>query len=193
MLAGGRLAGLVAPVAAAALVSGCGSGALPAPTVKQAALPHLTRSSPGRLVVRPRPATVSGLPVGTAQVIESGGSRLTVTVAQVIDPLTAPGAMLLAGTRAVGVIVGIVNSGPEIYDSSATADFSLVTGRGPVTPLYVPSGICRTPLRDFENYMIPGQRREGCVAFAVAARVLGVRFSPQAPAPGHLAWSVPRR
>ena len=116
------------------------------------------------------------------------------TAVRLIDPLRNSGAALLSGTRAVAVLVRIANSGPAIYDSSATGDFSVVSSAGVATPVFVPTGICQTPLRDFDNYIVGGDVRTGCVAFAVGsrARVLSVRFSPHAGAAGRLTWRVGR-
>jgi hypothetical protein len=118
---------------------------------------------------------------------------LTVTIAGLIDPLLGSGAALLPGTRTAGVIVEIANAGPAIYDSSATGDFSLVVSAGVVTPVFAQQGACRTPLRDFDNYITAGEDRRGCVAFSLpaGARILAVRFSPHAAAAGRLTWRVP--
>jgi hypothetical protein len=108
----------------------------------------------------------------------------------VIDPLLKSGAALPAGNRAVGVEVTLANAGPTVYDSSATGDFSVVVSGGPVEPVFAPSGVCQTPLNDFDRYITAGEERSGCVAFAVPAkaRVLGVRFSPHAQPVGRLTW-----
>jgi hypothetical protein len=136
-----------------------------------------------------RPAT-GGAPIGATERERVGNSVLTVTVKRLFDPLSAPGAQLLPGTRAVGIAVTLANSGAGIYDSSATGDFSVLATTGPVSPLFVPSGVCQTPLDDFDRYLTDGETRSGCVAFAVPrhARVLAVRFSPHARAAGRLAW-----
>lgn len=130
--------------------------------------------------------------VGATQRVDTGGARLSVTVVRVIDPLDGSGAPLPPAARAVGVLVRIANAGPAVYDSSATGDFALVATAGVVTPVLVRRGPCRTPLRDFDNYITAGELRSGCVAFALAAtaRVLAVRFSPRASARGRLVWRV---
>ena len=160
-------------------------------------LEHLAQRPPRRLLRRPlrRPPHVPpphGPPTGTTQRTTYGGASLAITVQQLIDPLRDSGAALLPGSRAVGIVVELVNSGPSLYDSSATGDFSLLASRGPVTPVFVPGGVCKTPLEDFDRYMTTGAVRSGCVAFSVpsAARVLAVRFSPHDQPAGRLTWSV---
>lgn len=113
-------------------------------------------------------------------------------VVRVLDPLRGSGASLLPGERAVGVLVQIRNLGPEIYDSSATGDLSLSASAGTPTPVFAPRGLCRTPLRDFDNYIYPGQLREGCVVFQLPAdaTALAVRFSPHGRAAGAVTWSI---
>jgi hypothetical protein len=113
-----------------------------------------------------------------------------VTVSRVIDPLLGSGAALLSGTRAVGVLVRVENHGPDIYDSSATGDVSIVPSAGAASPLFVPNGVCQTPLRDFDNQISAGEVRDGCVAFALdsAAKVLTVRFRPHGQATGAASW-----
>ena len=159
-----------------------------------ARLRRLTSTAPARLdrppAERRRRRAPAGAPVGTAQQTGSDGARLTVTVQRLIDPLRGSGASLLPGTRAVAILVTLVNAGPDVYDSSATGDFSLVASRGPVTPVFVPTGICQTPAEDFDRYMTAGEERSGCVAFAVPGRahVLAVQFSPQARRVGQRTW-----
>lgn len=174
---------------ASSLVCGCGSAGSPA---RRPASPTTTlRSASRATTAAPRPAAqLAGAPLGTAQRLRAGGAALTVTVSRVIDPLRGSGVALPAGARAAGVFVQIVNAGPDVYDSSATGDISLVASAGPVTPVFVPRGVCRTPLQDFDNYITGGEHRAGCVAFAVpdGARIMGVRFSPHASARGSLLW-----
>lgn len=90
----------------------------------------------------------------------------------------------------MGVLVRIASSGPALYDSSATGDFSLAVSAGVVTPLLATRGVCRTPLNDFDRYITAGEVRAGCIAFAVPeqAVVTAVRFSPHAQAAGRLTW-----
>lgn len=108
-----------------------------------------------------------------------------------IDPLTGSGAKLPAGTRAVAVLVQIRNSGPAVYDSSATGDFTVIPSGGAVTPVLATRGICKTPVEDFDRYLTAGEDRVGCVVFAIpiGATVTGVRFSPHAEAKGRLVWA----
>lgn len=137
------------------------------------------------------PATTAP-PVGQAQRIRTSGATLTVEVPRVIDPLTDSGAALLPGSRAVGVMLRIVNHGPGIYDSSATGDVSITASSGTTTPVFAQRGVCQTPLRDFDNYITPGEMRMGCVAFSLpaSARLLAVHFSPHGKAGGQVSWSV---
>jgi hypothetical protein len=90
------------------------------------------------------------------------------------------------------VLVRIINRGPAVYDSSATGDLSLETSKGEASPVFVPQGICQTPLRDFDNEISVDEARSGCVAFAVAAgaKLMAVRFSPHGAAAGRVSWLV---
>lgn len=128
---------------------------------------------------------------GITQKVDAGGARLTVTLRGVIDPLRASGAVLPAGTRAVGVIFQIRSAGPRLYDSSATGDISLAVSGGVVTPVLATRGVCRTPLEDFDRYITAGEDRIGCVVFAVpdGATLDAVRFSPHAQRRGRLTWA----
>ena len=140
----------------------------------------------------------SGAPrVGRAQKVDAGGARLSVTVLKLVNIPSSAGASLLPGFRAVGVEVEIASTGPAIYDSSGTADFSIVATLSNatvanVTSVYIPAGICKTQLRDFDNYITAGEYRSGCVAFAIPAkaRVSDVRFSPHGKSRGRLTWRV---
>ncbi len=89
-------------------------------------------------------------------------------------------------------MLSIASHGPGIYDSSATGDVSIVASAGTATPVFAQRGVCQTPLRDFDNYISPGEKRIGCVAFSLpaGARLLSVRFSPHAKAAGRVSWSV---
>jgi hypothetical protein len=117
-----------------------------------------------------------------------------VTVIRVIEPLNDSGAALQPGSRAVGVVVRIQNHGPGVYDSSATGDVSIVSSLGSATPAFAPHGLCQTPLRDFDNYITPGDVRQGCVAFSIdtGARVVAVHFSPHGQAAGRATWAGSR-
>ena len=145
----------------------------------------VTRSVRAGHVYQPR--------LGATERVHAAGTTLSVTVTHVIDPLSRSGAALQAGTRAVGVLVGIQNRGPGIYDSSATGDGSVVRSSGTATPVFAAHGVCQTPLRDFDNYITAGDIRHGCVAFAVGvdARVVAVRFSPHGQSVGRAAWATP--
>ena len=81
--------------------------------------------------------------------MDTGGTQLEVTLRQVIDPLGGSGAKLQQGMRAVGVIVQIRSSGPDVYDSSATGDISLVVSNGPVTPVLATRGRLQNPAQRF--------------------------------------------
>jgi hypothetical protein len=130
-------------------------------------------------------------PVGATQHVSSARAGLSVRLRAVIDPLTGSGAKLPAGTRAVAVLVQIRNSGPAVYDSSATGDFTVIPSGGAVTPVLATRGICKTPVEDFDRYLTAGEDRVGCVVFAIpiGATVTGVRFSPHAEAKGRLVWA----
>ena len=130
--------------------------------------------------------------VGATQHVSSLGAGLSVTLRAVIDPLKGSGAKLPAATRAVAVLVQIRNSGPAVYDSSATGDFTVVPSGGTVTPVLATRGICKTPLEDFDRYITAGEDRVGCVVFAVndGATLATVSFSPHARAAGRLVWAA---
>jgi hypothetical protein len=92
---------------------------------------------------------------------------MVVTIRSVIDPLRNSGAHLVAGMKAVAILVTVRNAGPGGYDSSSTGDFSLNSAAGQATPVFVARGVCQTPLQDFMNAIGPGETRTGCVAFSV--------------------------
>jgi hypothetical protein len=170
---------------AALSLAACGSGASKSTS---------TKSAPHTAATASQPPARTTLGVGeTYQVTNAGGSFLAVTVTKVIDPLTDSGASLLPSMRAVGVKLSILNHGPQTYDSSATGDVSLVLTAGSGVPTFAPSGSCKTPLRDFDNNIGPGEHRDGCVAFSVpkAAKVTAVRFAPHGKKTEVLyTWSV---
>lgn len=152
----------------------------------------MTATEHARAPARPRGQRLAGPRVGATLSVRAGDAKLSVTVTKVIDPLRGSGAAVPAGTRPVGVLVRLLNHGPRVYDSSSTVDFSLATSAGSATPLYVPSGVCQTPLRNFDNYLVAGASASGCVSFAVGTRamVTGVRFSPHGSAAGRVSWLV---
>lgn len=128
--------------------------------------------------------------MGATQRVHAGGSILAVTVTHVLDPLSASGASLLPGTRAVGVQVTIAGVAGATYDSTASGDWGLITTAGAASPLFIRQGVCQTPLVDFESLIGMGETRSGCVGFSVPrhAQVLTVRFSPHSRAPGSVIW-----
>lgn len=156
-----------------------------------------TQRRPSPIVsVRPRiPARPQvNLPtVGRAQRVAAPGTTLVVTVSSVIDPLRSPGAAVPPGTKPVGVLVSVRNTGSGTYDSSATGDFALLSGSVPASPVYVPGGQCQTPLQDFMNEIAPGTLRTGCVAFAVSSSQAPtmVRFAPEGRTAQARYWAVP--
>ena len=109
-----------------------------------------------------------------------------------MDPLRDSGAALPPGERAVGVLVSIRNNGPAVYDSSSTTDISLTSSKGAGTPVFAPQGVCETPLRNWDNYIVAGETKSGCVTFAVGsgAKVTAVRFSPHGQAAGRVSWRI---
>ena len=109
-----------------------------------------------------------------------------------IDPVRNGGSPVASGSRPVGVMVTIGNRGGGTYDSTASGDWSLLTSAGAASPLFIRSGVCQTPLVDFESLIGVGETRSGCVAFSVPlrARIVGVRFSPHSRAAGAVTWVV---
>ena len=166
--------GVAATIALAGFsVTGCGSGSSSSSIARHALTTtprtRSTRSTPPR---KP-PLLPAGKWIGATQPVRTSGTTLSVTVSRVIDPLLGSRAALLAGDRAVGVLVRIDNDGPGIYDSSATGDISILPSSGTATPVYALRGICQTPLRDFDNYITEGEVRT----------VRGIRARQQRQAP----------
>jgi hypothetical protein len=122
--------------------------------------------------------------------VRAGSSTLSVTVSRVIDPLQGSGAVLVPGTRAVGVQVTIRDDSGATYDSTASGDLAITPSAGTAAPLFAKEGVCQTPLADFESLIGVGQERSGCVAFALPhrARVVSVSFSPHSRSPGRVFW-----
>lgn len=148
------------------------SSPAPTTTTAQAATTSSTATDP-----KPPPS----LPrVGASQRVRAPGTTLVVTIRSVIDPLRDAGAHLIAGMKPVGVLVAVRNAGPGGYDSSATGDFSLDSGAGQASPLFVSKGVCQTPLQDFMNAIGAGELRTGCVAFSVPSgqRPTTIGFAP---------------
>jgi hypothetical protein len=136
---------------------------------------------------RPKPPAV-----GQTQQLTAYGSMLHVTVTKVIDPLPYHGANVVPGTRPVGVEVRIAVVGGATYDSTASGDWSLelAPASADATPLAVKSGVCETPLVDFESAIYGGDVRPGCVAFSVPAhaKITAVVFSPHSNAAQAIRW-----
>ena len=130
--------------------------------------------------------------VGQTQQLTAYGSTLHVTVTQVIDPLPYHGANVVPGTRPVGVEVRIAVVGGATYDSTASGDWSLqlMSANADATPLAVKSGVCETPLVDFESAIYGGDVRPGCVAFSLPAhaKIAAVVFSPHSNAAKAVRW-----
>ncbi|MFZ0385050.1 MAG: hypothetical protein WAL22_05265 [Solirubrobacteraceae bacterium] len=130
--------------------------------------------------------------VGQTQQLTAYGSMLHVTVTQVIDPLPYHGANVVPGTRPVGVEVRIAVVGGTTYDSTASGDWSLQLAHASdaATPLAVKSGVCETPLVDFESAIYGGDVRPGCVAFSLPAhaKIAAVVFSPHSNAGEAVRW-----
>jgi hypothetical protein len=171
----------LAVVSTILLAAGCGSGGSGTTTRSHTATTHTAKHSH-----RSR----SEVAVGATQPVHAGGSKLSVRVSKVIDPLRDSGAALPPGERAVAVLVSILNHGPAVYDSSSTTDIGLTSSKGQGTPVFAPQGVCETPLRNWDNYIVAGEVKSGCVAFAVAsaAKVTAVRFSPHGKAEGRVSW-----
>jgi hypothetical protein len=199
-----RTAALASVALTAAALAGCGGSHSDSATTTATyhpLQPPATSTVPTPVPTFPRVGAAQRVPaggtfprVGAAQRVPAGGTTLSVTVERVLDPLDGSGAALLPHTRAVGVIAVIRNAGPGVYDSSSTGDFSVVPSSGTATPVFAPTGVCQTPLRDWDNEISPGGERSGCVAFALGtkATVADVRFSPHARAAGRATWAVGR-
>ena len=138
------------------------------------------------------PAAPGGPPVGHTQRVSAGASTIEVTVTRVLDPLRGGGSRPLPGTRPVGVALTIADRAGATYDSTASGDVSVVISSGQAAPLFVRTGVCQTPLVDFESLIGAGETRSGCVAFSVprGGRVTAVRFSPHSRARGSVTWRV---
>jgi hypothetical protein len=174
---------LVGVASAALLAAACGSGGSGTTTQSQTKTAHAAKHAH-------RKPSEAG--VGATQRVNAGGSRLSVRVSRVIDPLRDSGAALPPGERAVGVLVSILNHGPAVYDSSSTTDVSLASSAGEGTAVFALHGVCETPLRNWDNYIVAGEAKSGCVTFGVGsgAKVTAVRFSPHGKPAGRVSWRV---
>lgn len=171
---------LLGALTTTSVLAGCGGSGVPA------ADPSHTSA-----LDRARVEQALGAPkVGTTQRVNAAGAHLTVTVVKVVDLPSDDDAPVLPGFRGVGVRVEISNTGPAAYDSLATSDFSIMATDPNVHLLYVPSGLCRTPPRDFDRDINVGESRSGCLAFRIheQARVTGVTFSPHGKPVGQVSW-----
>jgi hypothetical protein len=124
---------------------------------------------------------VPSLPhIGASQRVSAPGTTMVVTIRSLIDPLRDSGAHLTPGMKPVAILVAVRNAGPGGYDSSSTGDFSLDSVTGQANPVFVPRGVCQTPLQDFMNAIGPGEVRTGCVAFSIPndQRPTTVGFAP---------------
>jgi hypothetical protein len=131
-------------------------------------------------------------PIGTTQGLTAYGSDLHVTVTKVIDPLPYHGANVVPGTRPVGVEVRIAVISGATYDSTASGDWSLELSpaSADAAPLAIKSGVCETPLADFESAVYGGDVRPGCVAFSLPAhaKITAVVFAPHSNAAKAVRW-----
>jgi hypothetical protein len=189
---------------AALTIAGCGgsgsskSSSTVASTSTQAPPHSSSRTSSSKSTSKhrpkpkPKPKPPKLPPVGRTQVLNAYGSLLHVTVTKVIDPLPYHGDNVVPGTRPVGVEVRIAVISGATYDSTASGDWSLElapTGAD-AAPLAIKSGVCETPLVDFESAVYGGDVRPGCVAFSLPAhsRITAVVFAPHSNAAKAVRW-----
>ncbi len=194
---------LLAAVGLAAALAACGStgstgGSAAHTTATGATQSGIAGPSQSHAAKRPavrRVRVAAGPRIGAARSVNAHGTKLTVKVSKVIDPLRGSGATLLPGTRVVGVFVRIANRGPGGYDSSSTGDISIIPSSGVAAPAYAPAGACKTPDRDFDNAIGPGESRTGCVVFTLdaRARLVGERFAADGGGAGSVTWRGPGR
>ena len=188
-----------AALGAGAAIAGCGGsgGSGSSTSTSPSTTSSTTTSSTTSSATPPAPQAPQRrkpkLPaVGQTQQLTAYGSTLHVTVTQVIDPLPYHGANVVPGTRPVGVEVRIAVVGGATYDSTASGDWSLQLARASAdaTPLAVKSGVCETPLVDFESAIYGGDVRPGCVAFSLPAhaKIAAVVFSPHSNAAKAVRW-----
>jgi hypothetical protein len=188
-----------AALGAGAAIAGCGgsggsgSSASTSPSTTSSTTTSSTTSSETHQRHKRHKRHKPKLPaVGQTQQLTAYGSTLHVTVTQVIDPLPYHGANVVPGTRPVGVEVRIAVVGGATYDSTASGDWSLqlASANADATPLAVKSGVCETPLVDFESAIYGGDVRPGCVAFSLPAhaKIAAVVFSPHSNAAKAVRW-----
>jgi hypothetical protein len=171
-------AGAKLAAAAALLICGCAAAPKPPLRLPGEAAP-LQRDAPAAVPGSPRATGSAPAPaLGTPQRIGAGTARLVVSAERIIDPLHGAGGAVPAGSRAIGLVVRVLDVAGGAYDGSATTDFGLIAN-GPVSPLYLRSGACRTPVEGLEAEIAPGQARSGCVAFSLpsGAHITAVRFA----------------
>jgi hypothetical protein len=196
-----RVLAAVVPVCAAlgagAVIAGCGgsggSGSSTSTSTSTSTSSATTSSTTSSVTHKRHKHHKPKLPaVGQTQQLTAYGSTLHVTVTQVIDPLPYHGANVVPGTRPVGVEVRIAVVGGATYDSTASGDWSLqlASANADATPLAVKSGVCETPLVDFESAIYGGDVRPGCVAFSLPAhaKIAAVVFSPHSNAAKAVRW-----
>jgi len=158
--------------------------------------PPATRTSTTATPSTPAHRTPSAPPlprVGATQRVPARGTTMIVTLRSVIDPLRGSGAQVVPGMKAVAILVAVRNAGPGGYDGSSTGDFSLDSAAGQASPLFVPKGVCQTPLQDFMNAIGPGELRTGCVAFSIPSgqQPTTVGFAPNGGSGGRRRlWSA---
>jgi hypothetical protein len=189
-----------AALSAGATLAGCGgsggSGSSPSTSmsVTRSATTSSTTSSETRHKhpqhpKRHRPQLPA---VGQTQQLTAYGSRLHVTVTNVIDPLPYHGQNVVPGTRPVGVEVRIAVVAGATYDSTASGDWSLqlAPASAEATPLSVNSGVCETQLVDFESAIYSGDVRPGCVGFSLPAhaKIAAVVFAPHSNPAKAVRW-----
>jgi hypothetical protein len=192
-----RIATGCAALVAVLAIAGCGGSggsktatSAPTRTSSPPASSSHTSTSTSRTKAKPRAPKLP--PVGTTQALSAYGSELHVTVTKVIDPLPYRGANVVPGTRPVGVEVRIAVISGATYDSTASGDWSLqLSPKGAdATPLAIKSGVCETPLVDFESAVYGGDVRPGCVAFSLPshAKIAAVVFAPHSNAAEAVRW-----
>jgi hypothetical protein len=193
---GARCAAATLALSAALLVAGCGgsgsTASISVPTKTTAPPSSSSHPSTSKSKTKSRPRAPKLPRVGTTQSLRAYGSQLHVTVTKMIDPLPYHGANVIAGTRPVGVQVRIAVISGATYDSTASGDWSLQLSpkSASATPLAVNTGVCETPLVDFESAVYGGDVRPGCVAFSLPAhaKIGAVVFAPHANLAKAVRW-----